>query len=115
MFADSLCKLIESLFLQWIANLVGAPHLLFFFFSIPISLKLIVACRLCVIYVREDTDSNVEAVITQLIWILWTSLSAIHRKAGKFNHSFIHSFTDGTKPLPEPMLTDYQLIQWHSY
>ena len=29
--------------------------LIFIFFS----LKLIVACRLCVIYVREDNDSNV--------------------------------------------------------
>ena len=29
------------------------------FFLIPFFLKLIVACILCVIYVREDNDSNV--------------------------------------------------------
>ena len=29
------------------------------YFLIPFFLKLIVACRLCVIYVREDNDSNV--------------------------------------------------------
>ena len=28
-------------------------------FLIPFFLKLIVACRLCVIYAREDNDSNV--------------------------------------------------------
>ena len=33
--------------------------LTFPFFLIPFFLKLIVACRLCVIYVREDNDSNV--------------------------------------------------------
>ena len=74
MIADSLCKLIQSLFLQWFVNLMGA-------------LKLIVACRLCVIYVREDNDSNVKAVITLLVW---TSLSAVPRKAVKFYHSLTH-------------------------
>ena len=29
------------------------------YFLIPFFLKVIVACRLCVIYVREDNDSNV--------------------------------------------------------
>ena len=36
------------------------PMLIFvLFFLIPIFLKLIVACRLCAIYAREDSDSNV--------------------------------------------------------
>ena len=46
------------------------------------------ACRLWVIYVREDNDSNVQAMITRLIW---TSLSAVPRKAVKFTHSLTHS------------------------
>ena len=29
------------------------------------------ACRLCVIYVSEDNDSNVWAMITQLVWTTW--------------------------------------------
>ena len=61
--------------------------LTFFSFLIPFFLKLIVACRLCVIYVREDTDSNVKAAIKQTIW---TSLSAVPRKAIKLiTHSLI--------------------------
>ena len=35
-----------------------------FSFLIPFFLKLIVACRLCVICVRQDNDSNVKAIIT---------------------------------------------------
>ena len=56
--ADSLCKLIQSLFLQSFVNLMGA---LTFCGSFLISflLKLIVACKLCVFYVREDNDPNV--------------------------------------------------------
>ena len=38
---------------------MGALTFLLFFFLIPFFLKLIVTCRLCVIYVREDNDSNV--------------------------------------------------------
>ena len=38
---------------------MGALTFLFFFFLIPFFLKLIVACRLCVAYVREDNDSDV--------------------------------------------------------
>ena len=41
--------------------------------SKPFYLKLIVACRLHVIYVRKDIDSNVQAMI---MWITWTLLSA---------------------------------------
>ena len=38
---------------------MGALSFLLFFFLIHFFLKLIVACWLCVIYVREDIDSNV--------------------------------------------------------
>ena len=38
---------------------MGALTILCFFFNIFFFLKLIVACRLWVIYVREDNDSNV--------------------------------------------------------
>ena len=37
---------------------MGAHTFLYFFFDI-IFLKLIMACRFCVIYVREDSYSNV--------------------------------------------------------
>ena len=36
------------------------------------------ACRLCVIYVREDNDSNFKAMITRLVW---TPMSAVSEKA----------------------------------
>ena len=38
---------------------MGALNFLLFFFISFFSLKLIVAYRLCVIYVREDNDFNV--------------------------------------------------------
>ena len=51
------------------------------FFSLFLSfLKLIMACRLCVIYVREDNDSSVQAIIIRLIWTIWTSLSAVRER-----------------------------------
>ena len=40
-------------------------------------LQLTMACRSCVIYVREDNGSNVYTMITRLIW---TSLSAVREK-----------------------------------
>ena len=47
-------------FLQWmICQISGCPHIFAVLFLIRFFLKLIVACRLCVIYVREDNDSNV--------------------------------------------------------
>ena len=42
-----------------ICQLNGWPHFFVVLFLIPFFLKLIVACRLCVIYVKEDNDSNV--------------------------------------------------------
>ena len=42
---------------------------------------------------REDNDSNVKAMITRLIWTIWTSLYGVRcpGKAVKFNHSLTHS------------------------
>ena len=37
---------------------------------IPFFFNFVVACRLCVIYVNEDNDSNVQAMIT---WFIWTT------------------------------------------
>ena len=45
------------------------------------------ACRLWVIYVREENDSNVQAITTRPIWTIWTLLSAVPRKAAKCNNS----------------------------
>ena len=44
------------------------------------------ACRWCVIYVREDNDFNVEAMITAYVDFGCCCL----RKAVKFNHSLSH-------------------------
>ena len=46
-------------FSPMICQLNGCPHFFVVFFFIPFFLKLIVASRLCVIYVREDNNSNV--------------------------------------------------------
>ena len=53
-------------------------------FLIYFFLKLIVACRLCVIYVREDNDSNVWAMITQMLVIdcnlaIWQEIFTIYK------------------------------------
>ena len=57
MIADSLCKPIQS-FSPIICQLNGCSHFFVVLCLIPFFLKLIVACRLCVIYVREDNDSS---------------------------------------------------------
>ena len=43
--------------------------------------QLILICKLCVIYVREDNDPNVEFMITRIIWALMLD------KAVRLNHS----------------------------
>ena len=54
-------------------------------------LKLFVACRLCVIYVREDNDFNVLAMITRLVWTTWTWLSAVpERPLNLITYSLTH-------------------------
>ena len=47
-----------SLSLQWQVDLTGAVNV-YVSFILFIFLELIVTCRLCVIYVREDNDSSV--------------------------------------------------------
>ena len=71
----------------------GCPH--FFCVSLYFFLKLIVTCRLCAIYVREDDNSNLEVMITWFPWITWTSLSAVGKKLlNLIVHSFLHSPLD---------------------
>ena len=56
--------------------------------------KLFVACRLCVIYVGGDNDFNVQAMITPLMWTIWTSLSAVReRPLNLITHSLTCSST----------------------
>ena len=62
---------------------MGALILFFLFF-------LIVAYRLCLMYVREDNDSNVKSVITRFIWTICTLLSTVPREAVKFARSLTH-------------------------
>ena len=50
--------MIQSLFLQRFVKLMG-PSLFSFIILIVFFLKLIITCRLWVIYVREDNYSNV--------------------------------------------------------
>ena len=35
---------------------------------------------MCVIYVGGDNDFNVQAMITRLMWTIWTSLSAVRKR-----------------------------------
>ena len=58
-----------------------------FLFDIFFFVKLIMACRLCDIYAREYNDSNVYAMITRLVWTIWTPMSAVPKKAVELNHS----------------------------
>ena len=52
------CYILSLLSSGWFVNLMSSLTFSLFFF-IPVLFELIVACRLCVIYVREDTNSNV--------------------------------------------------------
>ena len=51
-------KLIQSLFLQWFVKLMGPSLFLVYYFNCFFP-RLIITCRLWVIYVREDNYSNV--------------------------------------------------------
>ena len=51
-------------------------------------------------------------VITRLIWTIWTSLSAVPRKAIKFNHS-LTSIVQACIPLPMHSLIAIHFYQWH--
>ena len=69
------------------SQLLLSPSLFLVSFLISFFLKLTVAFRWCVIYVREDDDSNVKAMVTRLIWTTWTLMSTVPKKAVKLNHS----------------------------
>ena len=53
---------------------------MFLFFISFFFLMIIVTCRLCGVYVGEDNDINVKVMITQLVWTIWTSLSAVRKR-----------------------------------
>ena len=55
------------------SQLNGCPHFLFNFYSF-------LTCKLCVINMRKNNDSNVHVVITQLIWTTWTSMSDVWKR-----------------------------------
>ena len=63
------------------------------------SFLLKVICRLCVIYVGGDNDFNVQAMITRLMWTIWTSLSAVReRLLNLITHSLtLHTSTNHNK------------------
>ena len=64
------------------SQLNGCLHFLctrFVFYSFVFN-NLIVTWRLCVICVGGDNDSNVLVMITQLIWITWTSMSDVRER-----------------------------------
>ena len=69
-----------------ICQINGALTSFIYYFSC-FFLRLIITCRLCVIYVREDNYSNVYVMITQLIWTIWIPMSSIPQKADKLNLS----------------------------
>ena len=88
------------------------PSLFCCSFFIPFFFKLIVACRLCVIYVSENNDSNVQAMITRLLWTTWTSLSAVRERPLKLTHSpMLYGIT--RPQWVECNLNDFQIsLQW---
>ena len=51
---------------------------------------------MCVIYVGGDNDSNVQAMITRLMWTIWTSLSAVWERPLNL---ITHSLTPHKGPL----------------
>ena len=55
-------------------------------FFIHIFLKLIVTCRLYVIYVREDNDSNVYVMIAWLLWTIWIQIPTVPRRLLNLTH-----------------------------
>ena len=57
------------------------PHF-FVFFSMSSFLRLILAYRLCVIYVREYSYFNIyiQVMNTGLLWTKWTSLYAVQER-----------------------------------
>ena len=72
-----------------ICQINGALTFFVYYFS-WFFLRLIITCRLWVIYVREDNYSNVWVMIKRLIWTIWTPMSSVLKKADKLNLSLSH-------------------------
>ena len=68
---------------------------------------------------RECNDSNVLAMIAQLIWTIWALLSPVPRKAIKFNHSLTPHHTLWRKKVDKYTTTlcfiQYIAWIWHKY
>ena len=72
-----------------------------------------VTCRLCVIDVREDNDSNVKVMITPLIWITWTSLPT---HPPTHSYSVTPGYLSTERPLDLLLLCMFYCACWfHSY
>ena len=69
-----------------ICQINGALTFFVYYFN-RFFLRLIITCRLWVIYVREDNYSNVWVMIKRLIWTIWTPMSSVLKKADKLNLS----------------------------
>ena len=67
------------------SQLNGCPHFIGILFN-SFFVKLIVACKLCVIFAREDDDSYVQAMITRLMNYMDLTVSC-PKSAVKLNHS----------------------------
>ena len=53
--------------------------------------QMLVHHQYCVIYVREDNDSNEYVMITRLVWITWTLMSTVpKRPLNLITHSLVH-------------------------
>ena len=99
-----------------ICQINGALTFFVYYFNF-FFLRLIITCRLWVIYVREDNYSNVQVMIKRLIWTIWTPMSSVLKKADKLNLSL----SPGPVKLPsdechrsEPMMksTLVQVMAW---
>ena len=75
---------------QWQIKLMVACTFLCLFF-IHFFLELIVTYTVSVLYVWENNNSNEWVMITWLMWITWTLLSAVQES---FTTSLAHSLTD---------------------
>ena len=88
-----------------LSNPSDLPCLIYFI------LNLIVACILCVVYVREDNDFNVKFMITRPVWTTWTCPLSQNRPLNLINHSLTHSLTQVRIPIIKIRL----LQDWSSH
>ena len=63
-------------------------------FVVHFFLKLIISCRLCVIYAWEGSDSSVLVTITQIAWTTLIPMSAVpKRPLNLITHLFTQTLT----------------------